>query len=440
MDHRPGQLPGGNRPGGIGGGNNNIIGNRPGGIGNGNNIIGGGNTIIGGGNNINVNRPGWGVDPGFSNRPGNRWNNHWHNNWQNHCVHPRYRGWYNGCWSGGMWGNYWYAPLAFGATVWGLGAMTANYGYGVAYENPYYEPVAAPAYNYSQPVVINNYVSSDATGGESQATADAQSSESAQMFDSALEAFKSGDYSSALARSDNALKQQPKDPVIHEVRALCLFALGKYQPAAATLNSLLASAPGMDWTTMSGLYGNADDYTTQLRALESHLRANPKDASASFVLAYHYLVLGETKPAIKALKMVVEQQPKDGTAKRMLDALSASDEEDAAEKPMPPDSPDAPPATDLVGTWTAKANKTTVELTIDEDSNFVWKASTPGQDVQEIRGTTETTAETLELTSDNPDQGIMAGKVKSGGADKFTFQFTGSPSSDPGLAFTRTKK
>lgn len=423
-----------------------MIGGRPGGgIGNGNNIIGGGNigggnTIIGGGNNINVNRPGWGIGNGVANRPGDHWNDRWQNQWHNHCIPPRYHGWYHGCWTGGMWGRFWYPPLAFGATVWGVSALTSGYGYGAAYQNPYYEPVAAPAYDYSQPVVINNYLSSDATGGTSQATADAENTESAQMFDAALEAFKSGDYASALARCDNALKQAPNDPVIHEVRALSLFALGKYQPAGAALNSLLASSPGMDWTTMSGLYGNADDYTKQLRALESHLRANPKDASARFVLAYHYLVLGETEAAVKALTLVVEQQPKDGTAKRLLEALSgAAEEEESSAKPMPEDSADAPPSTDLVGVWTAKANKTTVELTIDEDSRFVWKATTPGQDVQEIEGDMETTADTLSLTSDNADQGIMAGKVKSLGADKFNFRFAGAPKSDPGLEFSRAK-
>ena len=45
-----------------------------------------------------------------------------------------------------------------------------------------------------------------------------------------------------------------------KLRVLTLFALGDYTPAAAALNSFLSSAPGMDWTTMSSLYGSIDDY------------------------------------------------------------------------------------------------------------------------------------------------------------------------------------
>ena len=39
------------------------------------------------------------------------------------------------------------------------------------------------------------------------------------------------------------------------------------------------------------------------------------------MLAYHYLVLGSKDEAIRALSAVVKNQPKDVTAKRMLDAL-----------------------------------------------------------------------------------------------------------------------
>lgn len=449
IDHRPTPLPGqgGNRPGGnyrpgdrpiIGGGNNNNI------IGGGNNIIGGGNTVIGGGNNINVNRPGWGgapgwgVNPGWNTRPADRWNNNWNNHWNNNWVHHHHHGWYNGCWTGGMWGRYWYAPLAFGATAWGLGAMNAGWGYG-AYANPYYVPAVTTGYDYSQPIVINNYVDANAEGGSSQATSDATSTAALTTFDTALEAFKSGDYGSALARCDNALKDQPNDPVIHEVRALCLFATGKYQAAGAALNSLLASAPGMNWTTMSGLYGDADDYTKQLRALESHLKANPKDAAARFVLAYHYLVLDETDAATNELKRVVAEQPKDGTAKRMLEALTGDKGDDPAEKPKP-ETPDEPqPETDLVGKWTAKSGDTSIELQIGEDSRFTWKAKTPGQDVQEIQGEFATTADTLELTSDDAKQGTMAGEVASLSPHKFSFRFAGAPKSAAPLIFSRSK-
>ena len=131
---------------------------------------------------------------------------------------------------------------------------------------------------------------------------------------------------------------------------MTLFALGEYQHAAVALNSFLSSAPGMDWTTMSSLYGNVDDYQVQLRKLEQFCTANPDDASAYFVLAYQYLVIGSKDAAIDALKVVVKNQPKDATAKRMLDALAPAPQTAAPAAAPAPASSDAP-QTDLVGAW-----------------------------------------------------------------------------------------
>ena len=128
---------------------------------------------------------------------------------------------------------------------------------------------------------------------------------------------------------------------MHEVAALCLFATGDYTRAAAILNSLLAAAPGMDWTTLSGLYGNVTEYTSQLRALERHCQEKPDDAAARFVLAYHYLIAGHDQDAATQLKFVVERQPEDQVAKRMLEALSPA--EPAAEAPAPRNRPPPQP-------------------------------------------------------------------------------------------------
>jgi tetratricopeptide (TPR) repeat protein len=323
-----------------------------------------------------------------------------------------------------------YAPFVLGAAAWG------GWGYGQSYYNPYYEETAAPAYDYSQPVVVNNYVSSDADAAGGTAAATQQESPENQqammLFDDGMAAFKAGNYAAALAKYDAALKLMPTDPVLHEVRALSLFALGKYQEAAATLNALLAAAPGMDWTSMSALYGNADDYTQQLRKLEAHIKANRTDAPAMFVLAYHYLVIGQNDEAIKVLKEVVRLQPKDATAQRMLAALSPP-----AEKPTeatPPPTADAP-TTDLVGTWRASSGDTVIELTIDDKFNFTWSATPKGQKSVEVKGTVSASADSLVLES--KDQGNMAGQVKSGGPDKFTFAMEGMTPGDPGLAFSR---
>jgi tetratricopeptide (TPR) repeat protein len=454
-----GDRPGiGNRPGTgdrpvIGGGNRPGVGGRPG-IGGGNINVGnsvniGSGNIAGnryGGGNYVGNRPGW--DHGNWNNPGWGWGGgSWAGNWHNNCIRPHY-GWYNGCWNG-YWGSNWYRPLAWGAVGWGLGSLTSGWGYGTGYYNPYYsQPVAAATvpYDYSQPVVVNNYVNSDAESGDATAQAAQETPESEQatkLFDQGLAQFKSGDYRTALGNFDAALQKLPDDPVVHEVRALTLFALGDYNSAAAALNSLLSSAPGMDWTTMSSLYGNTDDYQAQLRKLEDYCRSHPNDPASAFVLAYQYLTIGSKDAAINALKVVVKNQPKDATARRMLDALSPPPAPaPAAPAPAAP-APAATPAgsgapqTDLVGNWRAKAGDTSIDLAITADSQFTWKATQAGKPPVELKGQLATTGDELALES--KDQGSMAGSVKSLGPDKWQFALSGAPPTDPGLSFMRVK-
>jgi hypothetical protein len=215
--------------------------------------------------------------------------------------------------------------------------------------------------------------------------------------------------------------------------------VGNYPEAAAGLNSLLAAAPGMDWTTMSGLYGNTDDYTSQFRRLEQFCQSNPNDASSHFVLAYHYLVTGSKDGAIDALRVVVKNQPKDATAKRMLDAMvpaeapSAPVSRAASTAPQNADAPE----TDLVGLWTAAAGDTKIELTITEDSMFTWKTASAGKESASLEGNLIASSDGIELQT--AEQGSMAGTVESRGSDAWLFRIEGAPASDPGLAFARAQ-
>ena len=86
---------------------------------------------------------------------------------------------------------------------------------------------AAPVYDYSQPIVINNY-NTPAADASAESTADQQAvaapapespqtAEAYQPFDQALAAFKKGDYQGALQLDQQALRKSPQDPVMHEV-------------------------------------------------------------------------------------------------------------------------------------------------------------------------------------------------------------------------------
>lgn len=483
----PGDL-GGNRPG-IGGDRPGLGGNRPG--------IGGNRPGIGGDRptalpgelggtrpNGGWNRPGIGGDRPTWNRPGIGDNNNFWNSgninintgintgwgggwnggswgypgwggrygWNNGYVNPHYGGWYNGGWNNG-WGGFW-GGFATGAATWGLASALTTWGLGYgalgyaggAYVNPYYSAipatvVAASPYDYSQPIVVNNYIPVDSSSGEAGGTESAQvtAAPSDATVDAALEKFKAGDYAGALAGFDAALKVAPNDSVIHEVRALALFALGRYPEAAATLNAVLAAAPGMDWTTVSNLYPSVDVYTAQLRKLEDFCRANPGDAAAHFVLAYQYLVGGHSDAAASALEVVVAKQPGDMVAKRLLGALKPAAEAaqpeatsvaKEAEKP-------AAPETDLVGTWKAGSGTDAIVLEITADSKFTWKAAPAGKPAVELAGTIETAADAIALRSEKA--GTMAGKVTSKGPDAFEFSLPGAPAEAKPLLFQRQK-
>ena len=469
--HRP------NRPG--------IGGNRPG-IGNGNNIWNNGNWNSGNFNNNNFNNVhvgggygnggygGWGWNggggwgyPGYGGGYGGGygWNNGWNNNgW----VNPHYGNWYNGGW-GNNWGyngGGWWAPFVTGAATWGLlssigswGLGYGSLGYGAAgYVNPYYSAmpaavVASSPYDYSQPVVINNYIPADTAAAAGDVAASQQpatetapaSSPADAAVDAALGKFKTGDYAGALAGFDQALKLSPKDSVIHEVRALTLFALGRYTEAAAALNAVLATAPGMDWTTMSNVYGSVDAYTGHLRTLEEFCRTHPDDAAAHFVLGYHYLVGGHSDMAAAALGVVVAKQPGDVVAKRLLDAVTPP----AAEKSAPAtDAGSAPaktdvetpaenalPDIDLVGTWKATSDNDTVVLTVTAESAFTWKAQPAGKPAVELKGTIETSADAIALVSESA--GTMVAKVTPKAADSFEFALPSAPKDTKPLVFTR---
>ncbi len=113
------------------------------------------------------------------------------------------------------------------------------------------------------------------------------------MFSAARDSFKAGDYQRALDLADQVIKSTPNAPVVHEFRALCLFALKRYDEAASVAYAVLSAGPCWNWATLVGLYPDVDTYTNQLRALEAAVRSNPNATPARFLLAYHYLVQGQ---------------------------------------------------------------------------------------------------------------------------------------------------
>ena len=174
-------------------------------------------------------------------------------------------------------------------------------------------PATAVAFDYSKPIGVTDNPPEPGAVDTAQET-----------LAKARESFKANDYSRALALTDQALVTTPNDPILHEFRALVLFALKRYEEAAATAYAVLTAGPGWNWATMVGLYPDLDTYSSQLRELEANVRQNPNSASGHFLLAYHYMVQGHKDSAASEFQNVVKLEPKDQLAARFAAALGAT--------------------------------------------------------------------------------------------------------------------
>ncbi len=479
-----------------------------------NNVFGGNNYY--GGNNTNIvsgsGNGGWGAGWGGGNAG---WGGGWgaggggyggggyggyggggYGGW----ASPYYGNWYRGSWGG----NGFLTGLGLGSmTGYGLGAFSGAAGYGYAspyyssgvynyfptwgmadygswglssmagsmlsasYVNPYYSTVvsAQPAsttvvYDYSQPI------NTTATPPDTSAV---ESTE--QVFSAARDSFMAGDYARAVDLADQVLKLTPNAPVVHEFRALALFALTRYDEAAAVDYAVLSAGPGWNWSTLVNLYPDVDTYTNQLRALEAYAQAHRDSASALFLLGYHYMVQGHAEVAANQFERVTKLQPSDTLSASFVKALRKATEVSAqaasiaatpaapttatsttaqpvavtqaasppvatpaettaAENPPPP-----PPPADMAGTWTAKpAPDVTISLTLQNDGAFSWEVDEKGRK-ETIAGHAGFKDNTLALLqTDGPP---LVGKVTRNGNNTFVFAPPGASAKAPGLTFTR---
>ena len=351
-----------------------------------------------------------------------------------------YGGGYGGY--GGGYGGYGYRPFGWGLGGWGLGSLIYNSGY-LGYSNPYYNNSYSSFgnYNYSQPIPVS-YNSSMVVAGYDPNSA-------SEVLNNADAAFRQNDYDAALDIINKGLAQYPDDAVLHEFRALVLFARRDYQQAAATIHSVLAVGPGWDWTTLSSMYASVSIYTEQLRALEGFTKENPQDAASRFLLAYHYMSCGHPDAAARHLQQVVKLMPNDRVAVDVLKMVSApqagqpGQPVDTAQqpKPQPPQEPARPavkpvdPAT-LVGVWkAARPDGSKFDLTLTDDAKFTWSFSQKDQPAQAFGGTYSVEGNVLAL--ERKDGGSLIAEVTPGGEAKFNFKLLGAPQEDPGLNFSR---
>ena len=370
-------------------------------------------------------------------------------------------------WGGAGLGGWGLGGGGLGLSSWCFGTPYYSWGYG-NYYNPYAvggfvdQPLllasnaaGAGIFDYTQPIAVDD-----------QAPEADEADQALAIFDQARAAFKQNQYEEALRLVDSALVILPQDATLHEFRSLSLFALGRFDEAAAVIYAVLAVGPGWDWPTLIGLYSDVDTYTAQLRTLENLARQNPDQPAPRFLLAYHYLTQGHPEEAATQLRRVVNLQPKDQISAQLLASLTtpeapapppqgapapfaanpANNANDAAAALVAPEAqPAQQPANEpqkefpIEGTWTAtNPGGTLITLTILPDHSFTWSVQEQNQP-RDIQGTSTLGTAGL-LTLAGSDNGVLVGRVTWTDQDNFTFRLIGGNQADPGLAFTRAAR
>jgi tetratricopeptide (TPR) repeat protein len=368
-----------------------------------------------------------------------------------------------------------------GLSCWGMGTPYYDWGFG-SYANPYVV-ATTPVVLTEGALVDSQFVMPGTTvvdyaqplDTQAPAPADDVTTRAEALFDQARGEFVQGQYGMALTTTDSAIALLPQDATLHEFRALCLFALGRYSDSAAVLYSVLAVGPGWDWPTLIGRYPGIETYTAQLRSLEAAVQAQPDEPAPHFLLAYHYLTQGHKDAAAAQYRQIVALRPDDKLSAQLLAMLDPNAAKPAANAGVAPPpaanvpgplasmaraAADAlklnapalvPPAEaaaaaaaaaktfPITGRWKAtNAAGTPVALTIDDQGQFSWAVEDKaGQHAIQGASTLGKTG-VLTLASDTND-GVLVGKVTWTDADHFAFHLVGSNGGDADLKFERER-
>lgn len=238
--------------------------------------------------------------------------------------------------------GYWGFPILRLATGIVRGAawlIRPFYGYGYGYPRYGY---GGYGYGYSS-YYATNYNTYPTYAADTtviaQSPADPTLAADAQDFAAQGEAeFQAGQYPAAARSWRHALVDDPDNMVLLLMLSQAQFATGNFDEAAGAAQYALQQLPKANRSTVVAnfreLYGNVQDYTDQLRALET---ASEKTASPAlqFLLGYHYGYLGYPKEAVRELDKGLKLMPNDGIAKELRDEFAAKLTPPASVAPAP---------------------------------------------------------------------------------------------------------
>jgi tetratricopeptide (TPR) repeat protein len=133
--------------------------------------------------------------------------------------------------------------------------------------------------------------------------------------------------------------------------AQSMFATGNFEEAAGATQAAMQMLPKDKWgvviTNHKELYGNLQDYTDQLRALEKAIKDKPDNPALRFLVGFHYAYLGFPREAADQLDKALKLQPRDEAAKQLRDEMQSK-----LPQPLTPAIPkSAPPTPEIPSAW-----------------------------------------------------------------------------------------
>jgi hypothetical protein len=257
--------------------------------------------------------------------------------WWNHHVPGR-----NDFFGFGIYGWPWYA-FGWGSGYWGSGYWWPGYvdygfaPYGDLYGG-YYDSGALPYADDSWGVAP---ASVRLASAEAETGAPEAGGEASEFYSQALVAFRQGDYGNATRLAGHAAIDDPRNPDVHILAMLGLFAIGEYRGAAMEAHAVAAMGHVPDWPALYGFYEDVTPYTEHLRKLESFVRAHPSAAEGQFLLGFQYLMEGEKEAAKAKFTAALKLTPRDTLAAKLLTQAGGTVPPGTIAQPPQPSSPAA---------------------------------------------------------------------------------------------------
>jgi hypothetical protein len=199
---------------------------------------------------------------------------------------------------------------------------------------PVYVPVPVPSYSDENPYDVDYSVGPADNGDYTPpgGTTD-PAAVSSEPFDRQGEyAFRARDYTAANRDWQHAVVDDPSNGPLAMKLALALFAVGKYQEAAGTIQHVLMLLPQEKWgqavSDYKKLYANPKDYLDQLKNLAKAAADKPNDPALRFLLGFHYGYSDRVADAVRELNKLVQLEPKDQLGRKLRDLMADKNHKD----------------------------------------------------------------------------------------------------------------